>query len=54
MPQSKNRLQKYNKSYIFSTISEFDNLIYKYKQEYFYTISPDIYFTSFWNTYFGI
>ena len=48
-----NRLSNYEKAHSFESISEFDNLIYKYKQNYFYTIEPVIYFNSFWDSYFN-
>jgi len=47
-----NRLLTYDKAYSFESISEIDNIIYKYKQNYFYTIEPIIYFNSFWDNYF--
>ena len=46
------RLKKYDKVYYFSTIHDFDYLINKYKQDYFYTIKPVLYFNSFWDDYF--
>jgi hypothetical protein len=46
------RLSNYNKAYSFTTIEEFNRLIYKVKQDYFYTIEPVIYFNDFWNNYF--
>jgi hypothetical protein len=49
----KNRLASYNKAYSFNSINEFNNLIYKYKQNYFYTIEPNVYFNSFWDDYFN-
>ena len=47
-----NRLSEYNKSYEFSNLLELDALIKSYKQDYFYTISPEIYFNDFWDNYF--
>jgi len=46
------RLKKYDKAYFFSTIDDFDYLINKYKQDYFYTIEPNIYYNDFWDDYF--
>ena len=47
-----NRLSKYEKSYFFNNIDECVYLINKYKQDYFYTIEPIIYYNSFWDDYF--
>jgi hypothetical protein len=46
------RLSNYDKSYFFKNMDECVNLINKYKQDYFYTIEPIIYYNSFWNNYF--
>jgi hypothetical protein len=46
------RLSKYDKAYPFETLKEFNNLVLKHKQNYFYTIKPVIYFNEFWNEYF--
>lgn len=48
-----NRLSKYNKSYSFSNLIELDNLIKKYKQNYFYIIETFIYYNNFWNNLFN-
>ena len=48
-----NRLSKYDKAYPFTTVEEFNTLIYEKKQDYFYTIEPIIYFNKFWDDYFG-
>jgi hypothetical protein len=47
------RLSKYDKAYPFTTVEEFNTLIYEKKQDYFYTIEPIIYFNKFWDDYFG-
>jgi hypothetical protein len=47
------RLSHYDKAYPFTNINELNELINKYKQNWFYTIKPNIYFNSFWNEYFG-
>jgi hypothetical protein len=49
-----NRLSNYKKSYEYFNIKQvIDNrLIEKYAQNYFYTISPIIYYNEFWNNYF--
>lgn len=47
-----NRLQNYSKSYIFDNLQDCIKEIYDNKQDYFYTISPIIYFNSFWDNYF--
>ena len=47
-----NRLSKYLKKYFFQDVNEFIELANKYKQDYFYTIKPNIYFNSFWDNYF--
>jgi hypothetical protein len=46
------RLSKYNKAYAFTTVEQFNALIYEKKQDYFYTIEPIIYFNKFWDKYF--
>jgi hypothetical protein len=48
----KNRLSKYPKAYSFNTITEFDTLIKRYNQNYFYKIKPIIYYGKFWNDLF--
>ena len=47
-----NRLSNYDKAYPFHSIDQLNKLIYKYKQNYFYTILPIIYFNKFWNDLF--
>lgn len=47
-----NRLSKYNKAYPFETIDELNTLATKYRQDYFYTILPSIYYNSYWDDYF--
>lgn len=47
------RLSHYNKAFSFEDLNQFDKLIHKHKQNYFYTIKPTIYFNSFWDEYFG-
>jgi hypothetical protein len=49
-----NRLLKYNKTYYFNDIFEFDMLIHKYKQNYLYTIQPIVYYNDLWDNYFII
>jgi hypothetical protein len=49
----KNRLNNYNKKYFYDNITDFFDLVYKVKQNYFYTIEPIIYFNSFWDNYFN-
>ncbi len=47
------RLTKYDKAHSFETLEEFDELVKKHKQNYFYTIEPIIYFNEFWDKYFN-
>ena len=47
-----NRLSSYDKVYYFNTLEEFNDLIFKYKQNYFYTIKPFLYYSSFWEEFF--
>ena len=47
-----NRLTYYNKAYPVNNIYEINNILFKIKQNYFYTINTNIYFNSFWNNYF--
>ena len=47
-----NNLSKYGKAYSYALNNKVEQLINTYKQNYFYTIEPNIYFNSFWNTYF--
>jgi hypothetical protein len=49
----KSRLNNYNKHYFYDNITDFFDLVYKFKQNYFYTIEPIIYFNSFWDNYFN-
>ena len=46
------RLSRYNKAYFFNNFLEVKNLIYKVKQDYFYTVEPVFYYNSFWDNYF--
>ena len=46
------RLENYDKAFMFETLKELENLVYKYKQNYFYTIEEKIYFNEFWIDYF--
>lgn len=46
------RLKSYKKAYSFENIEEFNKLVNLHKQNYFYTIEPNIYFNDFWNEYF--
>lgn len=46
------RLKKYIKAYKFSTISELNLLIKKNKQQFFYTIKPEIVIEKFWDKIF--
>jgi len=50
-----NRLSKYEKSFEYFNIKQIiDNrLIEKHAQNYFYTISPIIYYNEFWDSYFN-
>ena len=48
-----NRLSKYNKSYVYDNIIDFFELVQKVKQNYFYTIEPKIYYSSFWDEIFN-
>ena len=47
-----NRLQSYNKKYFYNNIEDFFKIIQNIKQNYFYTISPIIYYNSFWDELF--
>jgi hypothetical protein len=49
----RDRLNNYNKKYFYDNITDFFNLVYTVKQNYFYTINPVIYFNSFWDNYFN-
>ena len=48
-----NRLLDYEKAYKVLTMNEITKLITKIKQDYFYTIKPEIYYPEFWSTYFN-
>ena len=48
-----NRLSKYDKAFPFATIEELYQLVLNNKQDYFYTIEPNIYFNSYWNKLFS-
>ena len=47
-----NRLSKYEKTFYFSTLREMTHLIKNFKQDYFYTIDPVLYYNDFWENYF--
>ena len=47
-----NRLSSYNNKYFFETIPEAIELVNNYKQNYFFTIEPKMYFSEFWDNYF--
>jgi len=47
-----NRLFDYDKKYSFSYTGEFYELVPQIKQNYFHTISDEIYYSSFWDEYF--
>jgi hypothetical protein len=47
-----NRLNDYSKTYTFNTLVGLHELIIKHKQDYFYTIKPEMYFPKFWDEYF--
>jgi hypothetical protein len=47
------RLQNYKHAYPFRTIRECNDLLQQKKKDYFYTIDPTIYYTPFWDQYFG-
>ena len=46
------RLSKYDKSHFFENFLELKSLVYKVKQDYFYTVQPVFYYNSFWDNYF--
>ena len=46
------RLSRYEKAHFFTNFLEFKSLVYKVKQDYFYTVEPVFYYNSFWNNYF--
>jgi hypothetical protein len=46
------RLKKYKKSHRFENIEELPSLFYELKQNYFYTIEPNIYYSLFWDKLF--
>jgi hypothetical protein len=47
-----NRLNDYNKAYPFASIIELDYLIKTKRQNYLYTIEPNIYYNKYWDNYF--
>jgi len=47
-----NRLSTYPKTFYYSNIDEIIDLVLKVKQNFLYTIDPNIYFSSFWDNYF--
>jgi hypothetical protein len=46
------RISNYTKTYFFKNIQELEILIYKVRQDYFYTIDPIVYYKPFWDDYF--
>ena len=46
------RLSKYEKAHFFTNFVELKSLVYKLKQDYFYTVEPLFYYNSFWDNYF--
>ena len=48
----KDRLLKYTKAYYYHTISDIIILSKHLKQDYFYTVYPEICYNSFWDNYF--
>jgi len=46
------RLSKYDKGHFFNNFLELKSLVYKVKQDYFYTVEPVFYYNSFWDNYF--
>ena len=49
-----NRLSNYNKTYYFTSIIDCIETINQVKQNWFYTINPNIYYNFFWDNYFKI
>lgn len=47
-----NRLKDYKKFEFFTNIDELCNIIFKIKQDYFYTVEPLIYYNEWWDGYF--
>jgi len=47
-----NRLENYDKKYFFNNIEECIEIIISVKQDYLYTIDPNIYYNKFWDNYF--
>ena len=47
-----NRLENYNKKYFFNKIEDCIEIIISVKQDYLYTIDPNIYYNNFWDNYF--
>jgi hypothetical protein len=47
-----NRLANYEKSYIFNSMYQLNELLFAVKQNFFYTIEPVIYYNKFWDNYF--
>jgi len=47
-----NRLSSYNKTQFVKNLNELTIAVNKYKQDFFYTIKPVIYFNNFWLSYF--
>jgi len=48
-----NRLSKYEKAHSFKNLFELLLLVFKHKQDFFYTIENNIYYNSFWNKLFN-
>jgi hypothetical protein len=46
------RLSEYEKAHFFTNFLELKSLVYKVKQDYFYTVEPVFYYNSFWDNYF--
>ena len=48
------RLQHYDRAYSFTTYKELSNIIFKVKQDYFYTINEEVYYSKYWDGLFVI
>ena len=48
------RLQNYDKAYSFTNYKELSDIIFKVKQNYFYTIQEDVYYSKYWDELFII
>jgi hypothetical protein len=49
----KNRLSTYKSAFEYKNITEFRSLVYSKKQGFFYTVDPNIYYSSFWDNFFS-